>query len=111
MKYAAKSKNRFITGRTVSLSEKHENPGFEEEGTALIDDAAETGFRVVQKYLKTLDNSPGVYRMLDTKGEVLYVGKATKPQETGVELRAVDRTHGADWPDDFRHCANDVSDH
>ena len=76
MKYAAKSKNRIITGRVVSLSEKHQNSGFEEEGTALTDDAAETGFRVIQKYLKTLDNSPGVYRMLDTNGEVLYVGKA-----------------------------------
>ena len=43
---------------------------------ALVDGGAETGFTVVQKYLKTLDNSPGVYRMLDTKGEVLYVGKA-----------------------------------
>ncbi|WP_424940837.1 excinuclease ABC subunit UvrC [Aliiroseovarius sp. S253] len=35
-----------------------------------------TGHEVVQFYLKTLDNSPGVYRMLDTKGRVLYVGKA-----------------------------------
>lgn len=35
-----------------------------------------TGHDVVQSYLKTLDNSPGVYRMLDPKGRVLYVGKA-----------------------------------
>ena len=34
------------------------------------------GHGVVQAYLKTLDNSPGVYRMLDGKGRVLYVGKA-----------------------------------
>jgi excinuclease ABC subunit C len=27
-------------------------------------------------FLKTLTNSPGVYRMLDVKGKVLYVGKA-----------------------------------
>jgi len=58
------------------LTENHQNSGFEEEGVALVDDAAETGFKVIQKYLKTLDNSPGVYRMLDAKGEVLYVGKA-----------------------------------
>ena len=36
----------------------------------------ETGHGVIQGYLKTLDGSPGVYRMLNTKGEVLYVGKA-----------------------------------
>ncbi|MEY4870741.1 MAG: hypothetical protein RLZZ563_71 [Pseudomonadota bacterium] len=35
-----------------------------------------TGHAVVQGYLRTLDSSPGVYRMLNAKAEVLYVGKA-----------------------------------
>ena len=35
-----------------------------------------TGHAVIQDYLKTLDGSPGVYRMLNAAGEVLYVGKA-----------------------------------
>ncbi|WP_435257499.1 excinuclease ABC subunit UvrC [Thioclava sp. FR2] len=35
-----------------------------------------TGHEVIQQYLRTLDGSPGVYRMLNAKGEVLYVGKA-----------------------------------
>ncbi|MFV2001774.1 MAG: GIY-YIG nuclease family protein, partial [Paracoccaceae bacterium] len=35
-----------------------------------------TGHACVQSYLKSLDNSPGVYRMLNSKGAVLYVGKA-----------------------------------
>ncbi|MEE3072116.1 MAG: excinuclease ABC subunit UvrC [Pseudomonadota bacterium] len=34
------------------------------------------GHSVIQDYLKTLDASPGVYRMLDSESRVLYVGKA-----------------------------------
>jgi excinuclease ABC subunit C len=39
-------------------------------------DNTATGHAVIQAYLKTLDGSPGVYRMLNTASEVLYVGKA-----------------------------------
>jgi len=31
----------------------------------------------IEAYLKTLPDAPGVYRMLNGKGEVLYVGKAS----------------------------------
>ena len=34
------------------------------------------GYEVIQSFLKTLDSSPGVYRMLDHESRVLYVGKA-----------------------------------
>jgi excinuclease ABC subunit C len=35
-----------------------------------------SGHALIQSYLKTLTAQPGVYRMLDPEGRVLYVGKA-----------------------------------
>lgn len=38
----------------------------------------ESGFDVIAAFVKKLPNTPGVYRMLNDKGDVLYVGKAAK---------------------------------
>jgi len=41
-----------------------------------MSETARTGHELIQDYLRTLDASPGVYRMLNAASEVLYVGKA-----------------------------------
>ncbi len=45
-----------------------------ETGSAV--EASMLGVEVIRGHLKTLPGSPGVYRMISDKGDVLYVGKA-----------------------------------
>lgn len=55
------------------MSDNLEASGLEEEGRGRT---GRTGHGVIRDYLRLLDDKPGVYRMLDSRGEVLYVGKA-----------------------------------
>src|SRR3546814_12420238 len=57
--------------------------------------AGEIGAAAITRHLRTLPMGPGVYRMIDGAGEILYIGKArslrkrvtsyTKP--TGLSIR------------------------
>jgi excinuclease ABC subunit C len=48
-------------------------PGLEEEPTG---EAPGRGPDTIRRFVKTLPNRPGVYRMVNDKGDVIYVGKA-----------------------------------
>ena len=42
----------------------------------MTEQPTKSGYEIIHDYLRTLDASPGVYRMLDGESRVLYVGKA-----------------------------------
>ncbi|MBS4073587.1 excinuclease ABC subunit UvrC [Ameyamaea chiangmaiensis] len=55
------------------------------------------GVEAIRAALRTMPLSPGVYRMLDDKGEVLYVGKASS-----LRKRVTSYTHVARLPERLR---------
>jgi excinuclease ABC subunit C len=46
---------------------------------------------LIAKYVKTLSGQPGVYRMLDEHGEILYIGKAKNLKKRVVAYTKYDR--------------------
>ncbi len=51
----------------------------------------DTGVAAIREVVQTLPSTPGVYRMLDARGDVLYVGKARALKNRVTNYTAVDR--------------------
>lgn len=47
-----------------------------EKTSSISESPLQDGIRVIERELKTLSSSAGVYRMIDKAGQILYVGKA-----------------------------------
>jgi len=61
------------------------------------------GVGVIETALETMPASPGVYRMLDAKGEALYVGKARN-----LKKRVTSYTLLGRLPERLRRMVNDT---
>ncbi|MGG6428550.1 excinuclease ABC subunit UvrC [Acetobacter ghanensis] len=78
------------------------------EGTAAQADAEASlplkGVEAIRYALRTMPFAPGVYRMLGSKGEVLYVGKALS-----LKKRVTSYTHVARLPERLRRMVSETA--
>lgn len=63
----------------------------------------ERGAEIIRGYVKTLPEKPGVYRMLDAKGDVLYVGKAR-----ALKKRVVTYSHVMKLPNRLKRMVSET---
>lgn len=57
-------------------SQTHKAAGVSDPPPSQNTSSLDQGIAVIKAHLKTLPNTPGVYRMLSANGEALYIGKA-----------------------------------
>jgi excinuclease ABC subunit C len=67
-------------------------------------DAAPGGVAAIEAALETMPGNPGVYRMLDAKGDALYVGKARN-----LKKRVTSYTQVSRLPERLRRMVNDTA--
>ncbi len=65
--------------------------------------ALERGADLIRDYAKRLPEKPGVYRMIDVKGDVLYVGKAR-----ALKKRVVTYSHVAKLPNRLKRMVSET---
>ncbi len=63
-----------------------------------------TGVTIIETALETMPGNPGVYRMLDTKGDALYVGKARN-----LKKRVTSYTQLSRLPERLRRMVGDTA--
>jgi excinuclease ABC subunit C len=61
------------------------------------------GAELIRAYVKTLPEKPGVYRMLDAKGDVLYIGKAR-----ALKKRVVTYSHVMKLPNRLKRMVSET---
>jgi excinuclease ABC subunit C len=67
-------------------------------------DSKQTGVEMIERALTTMPGNPGVYRMLDVKGDALYVGKARN-----LKKRVTSYTQLARLPERLRRMVADTA--
>ncbi|WP_428392611.1 excinuclease ABC subunit UvrC [Lichenicoccus sp.] len=73
------------------------------EDAGLVLDPSPPGVHAIEQALQTMPLSPGVYRMLDAKGEALYVGKAR-----ALRKRVASYTQPARLPERLRRMVSET---
>ncbi len=70
----------------INVSPLYYDKAMNQDGSSL-----EKGIKVIKKYTQTLPSSPGVYRMINSRDDVLYIGKAKNLKKRVLSYTQPDR--------------------